>query len=346
LNIHFSALRRMTALSMFYRMKRTMLMISLFSVTLSLHAQTNAPRPKMTVQIDGYAAKVNDHVITRGDVNRMVVPLLADLYKRFQGAQFEGEKKKLYDQAREQLIEQALIIEAFKRRGGQIPDQYVNEEIERVIRTRYNGEASLFEQSLAEERMTRQEYMDRLRDQMSVGMMTNEEVNRRARVTPEQVRLAYENEKETYYIPEKIQHSVIMLNKGETAADQQVKRAEAEAIRARLLAGEDFNVVAKEVSEGSRAADGGKFPWLQPKDIREELASVMNQMRVGDISEVIETDMEFYIVKVDARRNEGYHPFDEVRKAIKDRLLKRERERLYTRWIERLRQENFVVVYD
>ena len=76
-------------------------------------------------------------------------------------------------------------------------------------------------------------------------------------LTPEQVREAYEADKESYFIPEKVKYSVIVLNKGATPEDQAVKQAEAESIRKRLVEGADFAETAKAVSEGSRAAEGG-----------------------------------------------------------------------------------------
>lgn len=304
------------------------------------------PQPPISIEIDGYAAKVNDRVITRGEVREALAPILPELYRQYQGAQLEEELQKAFNKARRDIIERVLIMEAFKERGGAIPDQYVNDEIKRVVSERFKGDEALFEQLLAEQKKTREEYMDIIREQMAVGMMTNEEVSKRARVTPEQVRLEYENNKETYFIPEKVKHSVIVLNKGSTPEDLTVKREEATNTRAKLVEGADFSETAKEVSEGSRAADGGAFPWMQPKDVREELRDTLRTLPAGEISDIIETDTQLYMVKVDARRQPGYKTFDEVREDIKNALTAKERERLRKRWIERLRSDNYIVLYD
>ena len=188
--------------------------------------------------------------------------------------------------------------------------------------------------------------MDMVREQMAVGMMINEEVSRRARITPEQIREEYEKNRETYFIPEKVKYSVIVLNKGETAEDQAVKLEEAQKTRQKLLDGADFATTAKEISEGSRAAEGGEFPWMQPGDVREELRETLRNQPAGEISEIIETDTQLYILKVDARRQPGYIPFDEVRNTIKNALTAKERERLKSRWIKRLKANNYIVIYD
>jgi parvulin-like peptidyl-prolyl isomerase len=304
------------------------------------------PQQPVSIEIDGYAAKINNRVITRGEVREAMAPMLPEIYRQFQGAQLEEELQKLFLKTRNDMIERALIMEAFKERGGQIPDQYVNDEIKRMINDRFKGDAALFEQVLSEQKKTREEYMEIIREQMAVGMMTNEEVTSRARITPEQIREEYENNKETYFIPEKVKYSLIVFNKGTTPEDQSVKAKEAEQTRKKLVDGTNFEETAKAVSEGSRAADGGSFPWMQPKDVREELRETLTTLPAGEISPVIETDTQLYIVKVEARRQAGYKTFDEVRLDIKKILTAKERERLQKRWIERLRAQNYIVIYD
>jgi peptidyl-prolyl cis-trans isomerase SurA len=309
-------------------------------------AQTNAPAQTESILIDGYAAKVNERVITRGEVHEAMAPLLPELYRLYQGQELDAELDKAFKEARNELIERALIMEAFRIKGGQIPDQYVNDEIKRIINDRFKGDEALFEQVLAEQKKTRAEYQQNIREQMIVGMMINEEVSQRARVTPEQIRSEYDRHRENYFIPEKVKYSVIVLNKGETPEDQAVKLEEARGIRQKLINGADFAETAREMSEGSRAADGGSFPWMQPKDVREELQETLTSLPAGDISELIATDQQFYIVKVEGRRQAGYTPFDEVRDQIKNTLTAQERDRLRSRWIERLKKENYVRIYD
>lgn len=328
--------------------KHILLFSSLPILAAAQQVSVSQPQPKqpVSVEIDGYAAKVNNRVITRGEVREAMAPLLPEIYRQYQGDELEEELKKAFTQARDELVERTLIMEAFKAKGGQIPDQYVEDEIKRAINSRYKGDEALFEQVLAEQKKTRAEYQDMIREQMAVGMMINEEVSRRARITPEEIRREYENNRDMYYIPEKVKHSVIVINKGATPEEMAVKKEEALKIRKKLIDGADFAETAREVSEGSRAADGGSFPWLQPKDVREELQETLQTLPAGEISDIIETDTQLYIVKVEARRQAGYKTFDEVRQDIKNALTARERERLKERWVERLKNENYVVIYE
>jgi parvulin-like peptidyl-prolyl isomerase len=327
-------------------MNKLLSLIILLGLGTTVFGQTGSLPQQRSIEIDGYAAKVNDRVITRGEVEEALAPLLPELYRNYQGAALKQEWDKAFVMVRDQMVERALIMEAYKAQGGQIPDQYVNDEIRRVISERYKGDKAAFEQMLASKKKTRAEFMEIIREQIVVSYLTNEEVNRRARVTPEQVREAYEANKDDYAIPEQVKYSVIVLNKGVTPEDQTVKYEEATSIRARLVGGADFGETAKAVSEGSRAAEGGAFPWMQPKEVRPELQETLEILPAGEISEIITTDAELYLVKVEARRQAGHKSFDEVRQPIKNELNAKERERLKARWIARLKENNYVVLYD
>ena len=213
---------------------KELIVFTVFAVTLMASAQTNLAAgnpPARTIPIDGYAAKVNDRVITIAEVREAVAPTLQELYQRYEGEQLTQALTHAYDQARNELIEQALILECYEARGGTIPDQYIADEIKRIINERFNGDEARFEQLLTSQKKSRADYMETVRNQMIVGMMVGQEVSQRARVTPEQIRTFYDEHRETdFFIPEKVKYSVIALNKGETPEEQTVKLAEANTL--------------------------------------------------------------------------------------------------------------------
>ncbi len=298
------------------------------------------------VEIDGYAAKVNDRIITIGEVREALAPMLPELYRTYQGEQLDQEYAKAFRRTLNELIEQALILESFESRGQPIPDQYINDEIQRIIKDRFKGDEALFEQTLTRQKKSRADYMDNVRDQMVVGMMIGQEVSQRARATPEQVRNYYEAHKQqNYFIPEKVKYGVIVINKGATPEEQAVKLEEARQTRQKLLDGADFSAMAQEVSEGSRATEGGQFPWMQPEDARPELHATLKTLPAGEISEIVDTGTQLYIIKMEARRQSAIKSFDEVRDGIEKTLSAQERQRLRERWIERLKTEHYVKIY-
>ena len=320
-------------------------LLTLLSIPMLHYAQVSQSA-NQAIPIDGYAAKVNNTIITRSDVRSAMASILPQLYRRYQGAALEQELEQAYLNAREKLIDQALIFATFEARGGQIPDYYVNGEIDRIIRDRFNGERARFEETLAAEQITYEDYLERTRRDISVSMLIREEVNQRARISPETIRITYESNRYDYLIPEKIRYSIILLYCGSTPEERALKKETAEHVLRKIEIGENFNDLAQEFSEGARADQGGAFPWLQLKDIDSSLHFHLNQLKTGQHSPIITNNDRLLILKVDARRNAAYQPFSEVREAIEENLITLERDRLYKDWIKRLKEEHYVRRYD
>ncbi|MDZ7272266.1 MAG: peptidylprolyl isomerase [candidate division KSB1 bacterium] len=74
-------------------------------------------------------------------------------------------------------------------------------------------------------------------------------------------------------------------------------RAEAEEILRELRAGADFAEVAKKKSIGPTAAAGGDLGYFNPDDFDPAFARVITALKVGEISDIVETKIGFSIFK-------------------------------------------------
>jgi len=308
-----------------------------------LFAQTNEG-PVITA-IDGYAARVGSTIITYGEIRENVAPFMQQLFQLYQGEELARQIQNTYLDTREALIEEALIKEETQALGLALPPHVIDDEVDRLIRERFDNDRTLLTRALAERRMTFEEWREGVADQITLRVYYNQEVIRRASVSTEAIETAYEQNKENYFIPLKVKFRAILINKGTTEEDRAVKKQQADETLQNLLNGADFAETAKEVSEGIRADDGGAFPWSEPKDIRAELRPALYSVATGEVSDLIETDDEFYIIKIEERREKGYTPLNDVREEIETELLALEQNRLHADLMERLAERHFVVRY-
>jgi parvulin-like peptidyl-prolyl isomerase len=312
---------------------------ALFAQTVKSSAvSTNGPR---ITAIDGYAARVDNTVITYGEVRESVAPFLQQLGRKYKGEELARRIQEAYIDAREALIEEALLKAETKTRDLSLPEKVIDEEVNRLIRERFNNDRALLTRGLAARRMTFEEWRQEVADQITIRIFYSQEVTRRASVPAQAVRDEYERTKEDFFIPFKVKYRFILINKGETEEDRAVKRKQVENILQKLRDGADFTAVVKEVSEG----DTGEAPWREPEDVRAELRPALLNTPAGQISGIIATPGEYYIVKVEERREAGYTPFEEVREKIEDRLLQIEHTRLHDRLIESLTARHFIERY-
>lgn len=296
------------------------------------------------IPVDGYAATVNDRVITVGEVLAAMEPVRQQLQIMAEGDELDRRLAEAYQTTLESLIERALIVEDFKTRGGTIPNRIVDDYINQVISDRFTNRVMLLK-ALQEQRLTWEEWRNEMRDRLVVHQMRQREINARVVITPQQVREAYERDIERYRKPEEVWVRLIGLQKGMNEEERAVKKAEAERLRERILAGEDFAAVARAESEGPKAAEGGDQGWRKPEEYSGELARVIQTLEPGQVSPVVETEEMYFLVKLEGRKNAALVPFEEVRAQIQEQLRRQEEERLYKMWIEQLRRKHHVQVF-
>lgn len=136
-----------------------------------------------------------------------------------------------------------------------------------------------------------------------------------------------------YNEPRKVRarHILIKVANNAPAADEQKARARLEAAKARLDKGEDFAVVAKEVSEDGSAANGGDLglqgPGVWVKPFEEEA----NRLKAGQTGNIIRSQFGFHIIKVeevqDARTRKLEDVQNEVAKLVLEEKQMKERAR-------------------
>ena len=316
------------------------LLLLLLFATSTLFAQTNNG-PVITA-IDGYAARVNNRIITYGDIRESIAPIIQQLLQRYQGEELVQQLQELHIQGRETLIEEALIQEEAKSQELSLPPRVIDDEVESIIRDRFDGDRALFNQALAERRMTLEEWREEVADQLVMQAYYSQEVLRKVRVDDEAVQAEYDRIRGTeLFIPFRVKYRFILINKGATKEEQVVKRKEVEDILQKLRDGADFATLAKDVSEG----DTSLSPWRDPADVKEILRPALQNTPAGEISDLIEDDTVFYIINVESRQEEGYLPLEEVRGAIQQNLAAQERERLHDKLIERLTARHYIERY-
>jgi peptidyl-prolyl cis-trans isomerase SurA len=227
-----------------------------------------------------------------------------------------------------------------------IPDWVVDQRIEETIHNRFNGDRSALLEAMSREHLTYDEWRQQVANGVIVSAMRSENVDRHVQVSPLAVRRRYERDRDKYRRPATVNLRMISLRKGRSSEETALKREAAQDARRRLLAGEDFGVLARDLSEGLHAERGGDWGWTEPGDLRSELARAQASVETGEISEIIETEDEFYILKIEGRKEESITPFDEVQPQIEEELRRRRAEVLYKEWIERLKRDAYVKVFD
>jgi parvulin-like peptidyl-prolyl isomerase len=120
---------------------------------------------------------------------------------------------------------------------------------------------------------------------------------------------------------------------------------EAYQVRQRLLSGEDFQTLAKELSLDESRSKGGKLGWITLDILPEEVARRVPSLALNTVSTPIRTSLGYYLVLVLEERKKGeVQTLEEVRDIIEWRIRAKSRQDMYQELLATLREQHDVQI--
>jgi peptidyl-prolyl cis-trans isomerase C len=105
--------------------------------------------------------------------------------------------------------------------------------------------------------------------------------------------------------------------------------AEAKEVAERLKKGEDFATVAKEKSKDANA-EGGDLGFFARGTMLKPFEDAAFALEVGQISEPVQTQFGWHIIKVEEKRDQPLPTFDQVKEAIIAQLVQQKAQEVVT----------------
>ncbi len=297
------------------------------------------------ILLDGLIAKVNEHFITIGDVMLRVQPLQRQLMVKYKGEELRRETRKIFEKSLDNLIENKLIIDAYKAQKGQIPEWVVDNRINEILHNIFKDDRTAMMRALADDNLTYEKWKTSIRNQIITSSMRQANVTDRIKISAVDVQNYYDLHLADYTKPSMVRLQMIVI-KVSAEDDEESGMKKATILRARLKLGEDFYKVAKENSEDDKASRGGDWGWLSPEDLRPELAKAIKDLKEGDISDVIKTDESIYIAKIFALKPGSVESFSDAREDIEKKLRNKQGQRIHKEWILSLKKNAQVEIMD
>jgi peptidyl-prolyl cis-trans isomerase D len=134
-------------------------------------------------------------------------------------------------------------------------------------------------------------------------------------VSEEELNESYQLTMESYRAAEERRASHILIEFGD---DKDAAKATAEALLAQVKSGEDFAELAKNSSADTFSAEnGGDLDWFDRTMMDPAFSDAAFALTdIGDVTEVVESEFGFHIIKLTDLKAEQISPFEEVREEI------------------------------
>jgi len=295
--------------------------------------------------VNGFAAIVNDRLITYEDVDAEIRPADIEAAQMRFGRQPEAltrELGRLRQDALRALIERELILTEFNSAGYQLPESLVDEQLKDRIRQDYGDRARLI-QTLQAQGTTLDRFRQRIRERFILDAMTAKFVSSGVLISPYKIEKYYQENLEQFQLKDRVKLRMISLwnrpDRGPVAT-----RKLADDFAEQLKAGASFSELASLYSDDPNRRQGGDRGWveLDGKDLRSDLQAFAFLLEAGEPSEVLEKEEGCYLMLVEEREQAHTRQLSQVRDEVEGILQQRERARLREAWITRLRQKSFV----
>lgn len=299
---------------------------------------------------NGIAAVVNGKVITKSEVRDAVQAQIQILRMqlREEPEKFSDEVAKLQDTALDSLIDRELILAEFGKLGGTIKPQYVDDDINNLIRENFQGKRDEFIVELAKTNMTMKKFRELREKMIIVNVMRGRHTGNLPPPTPREVEDFYRKNNDKFRDKDMIKISTIMIPKytGNPDDTPEKQKKAAEEIRSKIVAGGDFATLAKTYSQDSRAESGGEWDWMERKQMKKSMADAAFALKTGSVSKVLDVEANYMIIYCDAKKLGDAVPLEKVRPDI-ERFINQEKGReSLEKWLVELRRKAVVKKLD
>ena len=156
------------------------------------------------------------------------------------------------------------------------------------------------------------------------------------KISEDEMKKYYDENKDDFYT-DTVTASHILIktidDNGKELSEAKKKEAKkkAEEVLAKVKAGEDFAELAKKYSEDSSASSGGELGTFGRGKMVTEFENAAFAMKAGEISDIVETEYGYHIIKV-TERVDKQETYDESKNQIKSILASEK----YTEYVEKL----------
>lgn len=283
------------------------------------------------------AAVVNADVITTHQLDQAVAAVL------------EGKPKPSpVDLAnlRSQLLNRMIEDKLVQQKIAELKLTVSDEELEAAIRDVQKQNHLTREQlvaALQAQGMSFDAYKENMRKQILRFKLIGREVRSKVEVTNQDLldyfREHIDDYREAPYT--RISRITFPVPASADAAAKEKLKADAEAARKRLEAGDALDQVLKDYA--AAGAEGGDMGTFKEGELAPVFDRAIRDLKQGQVSAVVAGPRgNFYLFKVDVRKPGTIHKFDTVKDEIEQTLLKQKREERFQEWAKSLRKDAYI----
>ena len=297
--------------------------------------------------VEEIVAKVNNDVITRGELVRARTEIEAELRQQgLAGLKLQqAVTEKTADALREQ-IDQLLLVQKAKDLNINV-DSEINKRLAAMqVQSKIVDEDKFHDFIREQMGMPFEDFKQQAKNQLLTQRVISEEIGSRINVPEADKRKYYEAHKSDYVRDEQVfTRKIFISTEGKTPDQVAAAERKAKDLVARARKGEKFGDLAATNSDDLETAKNfGEMPAFKRGQFLKQIDDIVFTQPKGYVTDPIRIPDGFVIFRIEDRYEKGLATFEEVENEINERLIMPQMNAKVRNYLTTLRQEAFLEI--
>jgi len=304
--------------------------------------------------IEQILVKVNGEIFTKTDLEQRQVAALRQKGQQFDLKSDPGNQqlRKALDEITPQVmvdaVDEMLVVQRGRELGYKLSDEQFKSVVDNIKKENKIETEEQFQAALKSENMTMVDLRRSLERSMIVQRVQQNEVFGKIGVSEDEARVYYESHKNEFTKLPTVTLREILVSiqsdaRGVNVAAEEAAKQRADELRARVTAGgQPFDKLASDVSDAPSKANAGLIGPIGLNDLSPDLRKIIEQLKPGDVSDVIRTTRGFQFLKLESATPTEVMPFEQAREQIGDRVFTDKRKVEFQKYLEKLRSQAII----
>lgn len=291
----------------------------------------------VALETDTPIAKVNGEEILFSDLQKQVERVVMSLPQMPPAEMLEQQMPSIMTRVLDNMISKRLLDDAVVSEGVSVADSDVVKQLRQIAARMPEGRK--LSDMLAAQGSSLEEFQEKLKEDMVTRKLVESKFAELPEPGSEEVDAFYADNTDKFAVPEmaSAHHILIGLQPEDNEEVKQSKLEEIEDIRAQIIAGADFEEMAREHSSGPSGRKGGDLGTFPRGQMLPAFDAAVFSQPISEVGEPIETRFGYHIVRVDERNPARTVPLEEASEDIKTFLTMQKREQRLGEYLQELR---------
>ena len=292
--------------------------------------------------VEDIVVRVDDQIISRSDIARAEQQLQEEASQTNVPASELAQRQR--DLLRDMIDQQLLLARA--KELGLNADADVIRQLDEIRKQNKMDSLDDLEKAARQQGVNFEDFKAKIRNQILAQQVVRDEVGRRLQMTEAEEKRYYEEHLKDFDQPEQIRLSEILVPLPETASSAEIEQGQTKAngIKTQVMQGADFAALAKKVSGGPSAAQGGELGLFKRGALAPVLEEQTFNLKPGESTQPIRTRQGFVILKVEDHIAVGPAPMKSVEPQIQEAMYVAQMQPAMRAYLSKLREQSYVDV--